>query len=626
MKTITSTFLLAVFLIHTVVAQPPQKDWDKRYGGAVSPAGPAEITSQIARYQSHYVICGSVNSDISGDVTEAIRDIGSKDYWVIKTDFSGNLIWDKRFGSNIIDVAYDLQPLGRCYYVVGTSSSDMGGDRTEPIIGLSGANDYWVIKMDTNRNKIWDKAYGSTGNEICYQIISLSDTRFLLFGRSRSNTGVHKSEDSRGLDDFWLVKIDTAGNKLWDKTIGGSDQELPHINTFIQTTPDSFLLGASSRSPISGEKTEANRGDYDYWVVLVDSNGVIAWDKTFGGSGTDFLYAVQKTLDGGYVLGGWSNSDISGDKIASNKGDYDYWVIKTDALGNKLWDRTYGGSGTERLYAIEIDFDGNIVLGGYTNTGAEGDKTEPSHGGNDIWLVKIDQNGNKIWDKAFGASGNDQLQSILVLATDTYILGGSSDSPADGDKSQPAWGSFDFWIIKTKPGDPFALRTLTLEAKSYPDHIRLNWTDSQTGNYVVLRLKSQNPTAWDTLGFTAKNTFTDYNPQNGTNFYQICRVENDTACLLSNIVQASFVRSAQSIQIYPNPAQDFVIISYQVKDQPDVSVEIYDALGALIHRLAVPKTGEYEIDTHKWAAGMYFLEIKDASGNSLHRSKLMIAK
>lgn len=167
MRTFAFTFLLIISFIQITLAQPPQKDWDKRYGGAVTisppPATPAEITSQIIRYHSHYAICGRVQSEISGDVTETTRDMGTSDYWIIKTDFASNLIWDKRFGSTNADVPYGLKSLDNHYYVAGFSASDAGGDRTDPQIGSVGGGDYWIIKMDTNRNKIWDKAFGGTG-------------------------------------------------------------------------------------------------------------------------------------------------------------------------------------------------------------------------------------------------------------------------------------------------------------------------------------------------------------------------------------------------------------------------------------------------------------------------------
>lgn len=167
MRTFAFTFLLTISFIQITLAQPPQKDWDKRYGGAVTisppPATPAEITSQIIRYHSHYAICGRVQSEISGDVTETTRDMGTSDYWIIKTDFASNLIWDKRFGSTNADVPYGLKSLDNHYYVAGFSASDAGGDRTDPQIGSVGGGDYWIIKMDTNRNKIWDKAFGGTG-------------------------------------------------------------------------------------------------------------------------------------------------------------------------------------------------------------------------------------------------------------------------------------------------------------------------------------------------------------------------------------------------------------------------------------------------------------------------------
>src|SRR6478672_11244232 len=118
----------------------------------------------------------------------------------------------------------------------------------------------------------------------------------------------------------------TAPPKLWDKTFGGTGNEWLYV--LHQTSDGGYILGGSSTSPISGDKSQSARGMYDYWVVKIDASGNKLWDKTFGGSQHESLPSLQETADGGYILGGWSNSGINGDKSQASKGTYDYWIVK----------------------------------------------------------------------------------------------------------------------------------------------------------------------------------------------------------------------------------------------------------------------------------------------------------
>src|SRR5262249_10165868 len=145
-----------------------------------------------------------------------------------------------------------------------------------------------------------------------FAIQQTTDHGYILGGYSGSNKSGDKTEDSRGLTDFWIVKLDSIGTIQFDKTIGGNDED--HLSSLQQTTDGGYILGGVSFSGISGEKTEANKGFADFWVVKLDANGNIQFDKTIGGSSTDNLNALQQTKDGGYILGGNSTSDISGDK------------------------------------------------------------------------------------------------------------------------------------------------------------------------------------------------------------------------------------------------------------------------------------------------------------------------
>src|SRR5688572_12309863 len=142
-------------------------------------------------------------------------------------------------------------------------------------------------------------------------------------------------------------------------------------------------------------------------VILAQTAPLKQWDKTFGGTLHDMCVALQQTSDGGYILGGYSESGITGDKTQANKGDNDYWIIKLDANGTKIWDKSFGGSNKDFLTSLHQTADGGYILGGRSTSGISGDKTQTAKGSFDLWIVKLDSNGNIIWDKTLGTANND---------------------------------------------------------------------------------------------------------------------------------------------------------------------------------------------------------------------------
>ncbi|MGN6299383.1 MAG: hypothetical protein ACTHM7_21495 [Ginsengibacter sp.] len=219
--------------------------------------------------------------------------------------------------------------------------------------------------------------------------------------------------------------------KQWDKTFGRSDDDL--LYSIQQTTDGGYILGGDSFSTISGDKSENSKGGIDYWIVKIDANGVKQWDRTFGGSDDDIFSSIKRTADGGYILGGYSYSKSGGDKSENSKGNDDYWIVKIDANGIKQWDKTFGGSDEDYLRSLQQAADGGYILGGYSSSNASGDKSENSRGYDDYWVVKIDANGVKQWDRTFGGSDDDIFSSIKQTADGGYILGGYSYSKSGGD-------------------------------------------------------------------------------------------------------------------------------------------------------------------------------------------------
>jgi hypothetical protein len=145
---------------------------------------------------------------------------------------------------------------------------------------------------------------------------------------SKSNISGNKTQDSKGGNDYWLVKIDLLGNVLWDKTIGGNGEDI--IYSLSQDSSNNFYIAGSSESTLSGDKTEDSRGGEDIWIVKTDESGTILWDKTIGGSGNDTSGKLTMTSGNDFLLTASSNSSISGEKTEASRGDYDYWLLKLE--------------------------------------------------------------------------------------------------------------------------------------------------------------------------------------------------------------------------------------------------------------------------------------------------------
>ena len=353
--------------------------------------------------------------------------------------------WQKTIGGSGRDNLSMVQQTSDGGYILGGySGSGISGDKTEANMSIS---DYWVVKINSTGTAIeWENTISGSAWDYLYSIQQTSDGGYILGGISYSPISGDKTQGSQGYFDYWIVKLDALGVVSWDKTFGGNSQEV--IYSIQQTADGGYILAGGSASNTSGDKTEDNQGNYDCWVLKLDALGVIEWQNTIGGASYDDVNFVQQTADGGYILGGNSDSNISGDKTENSRGGRDYWVVKLDPLGAVTWDKTVGGSGQDILYVCKQTADGGYILGGTSNSNASGDKTENSQGGDDYWVVKLDATGTSIsWQNTLGGNNIDHLNSILETAGGGYLVGGYSYSGISGDKTGANQGS-DYWVIK----------------------------------------------------------------------------------------------------------------------------------------------------------------------------------
>ncbi|MEO5675068.1 MAG: T9SS type A sorting domain-containing protein [Chitinophagales bacterium] len=333
----------------------------------------------------------------------------------------------------------------------GESVSDSSGDKSQD----AWSTDSWIIKVHSSGIKEWDIDYGSCSGTKLNAIELTADGGFILGGMA-ADSGCDKTQNTWGSADFWIIKIDSLGNKQWDKDFGTADYD--NLRSIRQTKDGGYILGGITASGISGDKTQVTQGAEDYWVIKIDSAGNKQWDKDFGTAASDQLYSVIQTSDGGYILGGYTDAGISGDKSQPSWGLSDYWIVKTDSLGNKEWDKDLGGTDQDYFAAMEATADGGCILGGSSWSNAGGDKTQDTwltvvcnciYDDQDFWVLKLDSAGNKQWDKDFGGADIDLMTDLSLTADYGYLLYGTSWSGISGDKTEDNCnGNVEPWMIK----------------------------------------------------------------------------------------------------------------------------------------------------------------------------------
>ena len=211
----------------------------------------------------------------------------------------------------------------------------------------------------------WNKTYGGTMDDLAYSLVQTVDGGYALAGETGSS--------GAGGYDVWLVKTDSSGNQLWNRTYGGTYDDA--AQALVQTSDGGYAL--------AGWTDSFGAGGYDFWLVKTDSSGNMLWNKTYGGTQNDVAYSLVQTVDGGYAL--------AGSTVSSGAGGEDVWLVKTNSSGNQQWNKTYGGTQDDAAYSLVQTVDGGYALAGYTNSfGA---------GGEDVWLVKTDSSGNQQWNK-----------------------------------------------------------------------------------------------------------------------------------------------------------------------------------------------------------------------------------
>jgi len=288
----------------------------------------------------------------------------------------------------------------------------------------------WFTISISNQNLVaqstieWEKTIGGDNFEDLRAIFETPDGGFIYGASTSSNANGDISQPSNGFSDYWIGKLDADGNLLWEKNYGGDN--IDQLQALKPTPDGGYILGGYSKSTLSGDKSEPNFFQFslDYWVVKIDALGTVEWDRTLGGQADEFFWDLELAHDGGYILAGNTFSDMTGNVSENNYGISDYWIVKLAADGSLEWDKVYGGAGQDWCFDVLATSDGNYLISGHSGSGAEGNKTTASQGSNDFWTLKIDPSGNIIWQRSFGGNADDQIHDVVESNSGGFLLAG----------------------------------------------------------------------------------------------------------------------------------------------------------------------------------------------------------
>lgn len=353
---------------------------------------------------------------------------------------NGSLELSKTFGGSKNDVAKSVISTSDGGFAVLGYTQSMDGDVT----GKSSENyDYWMLKFNSEALLEWNKTYGGSGDDRGSQLIQTSDGGYALIGYSDSSDG--DVTINNGNRDFWVIKINATGAIIWEKSFGysGVDEGV----SILETSDNHFILSGVLDVTASGG--DGNSGRYsprhaggDYWSIKINASGDMVWSRFYGGSFTDNPAGIIENITSDLItVGGSDSNDVD---ISNNKGTYDFWVIKSSSSGAIIWEKSYGGSEIDEARGVISTDNGDHIIVG--DTRSEEQDVSFNNGGADLWVLRISDNGDTIWEKSYGGSNFDVGKSISSTFDSGFIIAGSSrSSNGDVNKNQ---GQNDAWVTK----------------------------------------------------------------------------------------------------------------------------------------------------------------------------------
>ncbi len=406
----------------------------KTFGGSESD----EAISIVQAADGGFLILGNTRSS-NGDITD--KSGNDSDFWLLKITKAGEKVWSKTYGGSDDESAAHITKTNDGGYLLSGYTSSNDGD----VSGNEGFQDYWIVKVDATGNIVWDKNFGFAGSDQAYNAFQTSDGGYFITGFFDVSASGGEGNDLQkgilhGVGEYWGIKLDANGTKQWRRYFGGTNNDRSY--DALETDDGGFLMTGTSES-VDFDKTDP-KGSYDYWAVRVNSSGDLLWTKSFGGAEIDNSYASLKTNDGNYIMVGDSRS--SDQDVTSPHGNADAWMVKFDDSGNKIWQKSFGGSQFDTAHSIVQRANGDYILSGHSRSN-DGD-LQTNNGLNDAWIFVVDSNGSLKFEKSIGGSGLDFVSEAIETSDNKIIAVGDSES---NDLDIPLnQGSKDFLIIKIK--------------------------------------------------------------------------------------------------------------------------------------------------------------------------------
>ena len=348
--------------------------WEKSFGGGNSEEGNCVAQTD----DGGYVVAGYKNP--VGTVAEYA--------YLVKTDASGNELWSKTFGGNGAERGYSVRQTGDGGYVIVGETDSFG----------AGSFDVYLVKTNASGNEVWSKTFGGNGAERGYSVQQTGDGGYVVAGTTESF--------GAGSADVYLIKTDASGNQVWNKTFGGEGED---YGSSVQQTEDGGYI-------VCGQTNSVGAGASDFYLIKTDASGNEVWSKTYGGEGNDFGQSVRQTEGGGYVLVGSTNSfELT---------YMDVYLVKTDASGNEVWSKTFGGDQNDYGKSVWQTKDGGYAIAGETSSFGAGI--------NDVYLIRTDALGHEIWVETFGGTSSDSGAAVRQTSDGGFIVAGQTFSIGAG--------------------------------------------------------------------------------------------------------------------------------------------------------------------------------------------------
>jgi hypothetical protein len=483
--------------------------------------------------------------------------------------------WQRALGGSLDEfgLAMDLTSDGG--YIVAGSALSGNGDVT----GNYGGTDWWIVKLNTTGTVEWSRHYGGSSIEQPNSIRQTSDGGYIAAGSTRSND--FDVSGNQGLSDYWVVKLSATGDIQWQRTYGGSAVDVAF--DIEEIAEGGYVVVGEARS--NDGDVSFNNGFTDCWLIKISSTGNLVWERSYGGSSGETGFSVRSTSDSGFIIGAIASSS-NGD-ITAPLGVEDFWVIKTDALGEIEWQRNYGGSSIELVCTVLPSPDGGFILGG-TTISADGD-IESAFGSNDIWIAQLDETGVIVWSRSFGGSATDQMRRISLHSSGDILVAGLTDSN-DGDVTSNN-GDRDAWVLRVSSSGS------------------LLWQKAMggTGSEGFTEVLPTADNGYIIVGSTTSNNG-DVSGNNGGRDLWLVKLAPDP----TSIVEFDLMRSHT---VWPNPTNGLSLVDVSDYDGPSLDIRYYATNGACVREqwVHIPGAGSapLSLDLSDLPQGLYNIILSD---------------